>query len=103
RAPTDAANGEQAVVEAYARGETDESIEPTPVGGEARIRPLDSVVAFNFRPDRMRQLSRALAEPGFGERAASAEHLPGWSGRAGAPAIARYTTLTPDGQARRYP
>ena len=31
------------------------------------IRPGDSVIAFNFRPDRMRQLTRALAEPGFGE------------------------------------
>ena len=29
------------------------------------IRPGDSVLAFNFRPDRMRELSRALAEPGF--------------------------------------
>jgi 2,3-bisphosphoglycerate-independent phosphoglycerate mutase len=31
------------------------------VGGEARIRPGDSVLAFNFRPDRMRQ-SPELAE-----------------------------------------
>ena len=34
---------------------------------EARIRPGDSVFAFNFRPDRMRQITRALAEPGFAE------------------------------------
>ena len=52
---------------AYERGETDEFIEPTLVGEEARIRPGDSVICFNFRPDRMREITRALAEPGFGE------------------------------------
>src|SRR5439155_9624115 len=86
-------SGEQAVREAYARGETDEFIEPTLVGAEARIRPSDSLLAFNFRPDRMRQLTRALAEPGFGE-GPDAESLPGWSGRGGAPALARYATLS---------
>ncbi|HWX74848.1 MAG TPA: 2,3-bisphosphoglycerate-independent phosphoglycerate mutase [Solirubrobacteraceae bacterium] len=91
RAPYRADTGEQAVRDAYARGETDEFIEPTLVGAEARIRPEDSVLAFNFRPDRMRQLTRALAEPGFGE---GAEALPGWTGRGGAPPLARYATLT---------
>ena len=60
----------------------------------------DSVVAFNFRPDRMRQLSRALAEPGFGE---GAEALPGWGGRDGAPTVARYTTLTEYQEGWPYP
>lgn len=46
--------------EAYARDETDEFIPPTTVGAEARIRPGDTVIAFNFRPDRMRQLTTAL-------------------------------------------
>ncbi|HEY1458139.1 MAG TPA: 2,3-bisphosphoglycerate-independent phosphoglycerate mutase, partial [Solirubrobacteraceae bacterium] len=91
RAPHHARSGEQAVAEAYERGETDEFIQATLVGAEARIRPGDSVIAFNFRPDRMRQLTRALAEPGFGE---GAEDLPGWTGRDGAAPIARYTTLT---------
>jgi 2,3-bisphosphoglycerate-independent phosphoglycerate mutase len=91
-----AASGEEAVAEAYRRGETDEFIEPTLVGAEARIRPGDSVICFNFRPDRMRQLTRALAEPGFGETGHSAgeEELPGWSGRGGHAPIARWTTLT---------
>ncbi len=92
RAPHYADSGEQAVQDAYRRGETDEFIEPTLVGGEARIRPGDSVIAFNFRPDRMRQITRALSEPGFGE--GSPEELPGWTGRGGARALARYTTLT---------
>ena len=46
---------------AYARGETDEFITATTVGEEARIRPGDSVLAFNFRPDRMRELTAALS------------------------------------------
>ena len=89
-----AASAEQAVQDAYRRGETDEFIEPTLVAGEGAIRPGDSVIAFNFRPDRMRQITRALAEPGFGEGSEAGEELPGWRGRGGAPAISRYTTLT---------
>ena len=68
---------------AYERGETDEFIAPTRVGEEGAIRPGDSVIAFNFRPDRMRELSRALAEPACPE-----------IDRRGAPPVARYTTLT---------
>ena len=90
-APYRADSGAEAVRDAYDRDETDEFIEPTVVDGEARIRPQDSVLAFNFRPDRMRQLTRALAEPGFGE---TGEQLPGWQGRGGSPPVARYTTLT---------
>ena len=82
-APYRAESGADAVRDAYDRGETDEFIEPTVVDGEARIRPQDSVLAFNFRPDRMRQLTRALAEPGFGE---GGEELPGWEGRERRPA-----------------
>jgi len=52
---------------AYERDETDEFITPTLVGEEARIRSGDSVVGLNFRPDRMREITRALAEPGFDE------------------------------------
>jgi 2,3-bisphosphoglycerate-independent phosphoglycerate mutase len=60
--------GEAAVRAAYERDETDEFITPTTVGEEARIRPGDSVIAFNFRPDRMRQITRALAEDGRVDR-----------------------------------
>jgi 2,3-bisphosphoglycerate-independent phosphoglycerate mutase len=65
--PPPARSGEEAVRAAYERGETDEFIRPTLVGAEGRIRSGDSAVFFNFRPDRARQLTRALAEPGFGE------------------------------------
>src|SRR4051812_41281501 len=64
-APYRADSGEAAVRAAYERGETDEFIEPTLVGDEARIREGDSVVCFNFRPDRMRQLVAKLHEAGF--------------------------------------
>jgi 2,3-bisphosphoglycerate-independent phosphoglycerate mutase len=72
-----------AVRAAYARGETDEFVAPTRVGAEGAIRPGDSVIAFNFRPDRMRELSGALAAP----------ECPAID-RSGAPPVGRYTTLT---------
>jgi len=76
---------------AYGRGETDEFITPSAVGAEGAIRAQDSVLCFNFRPDRMREIVRALAEPGFGE---GAEDLPGWRGRGGASPVRRLATMT---------
>jgi 2,3-bisphosphoglycerate-independent phosphoglycerate mutase len=55
-----APSGEAAVRAGYEREETDEFIQPTLVGEEARIRPGDAVLFFNFRPDRARQLSEKL-------------------------------------------
>jgi len=81
-----------AVEAAYARGETDEFVTATTVGAEARIRPGDAVVAFNFRPDRMRELTRALAEPGFAE-----------VDRRGAPVVERYATMTEYQEEWTYP
>jgi 2,3-bisphosphoglycerate-independent phosphoglycerate mutase len=92
RAPYRAAGGEEAVRAAYERGETDEFVEPTLVGADTAIRPGDSVIAFNFRPDRMRQITRALAEPGFAE-----------VDRGGAEPGARYTTLTEYEEDWSYP
>jgi 2,3-bisphosphoglycerate-independent phosphoglycerate mutase len=67
RADHRADSGEAAVRAAYDRDETDEFITPTLVGEEARIRSGDSVIFFNFRPDRARQLTRALGEQDFDE------------------------------------
>jgi 2,3-bisphosphoglycerate-independent phosphoglycerate mutase len=78
--------------EAYARDETDEFITPTLVGEEARIRPGDSVVGLNFRPDRMREITRALAEPGFAE----------FDREAGEP-VERYTAMTEYEEGWPYP
>jgi 2,3-bisphosphoglycerate-independent phosphoglycerate mutase len=63
----DAGSGADAVRAAYERGETDEFVKATVVGEEARIRDGDAVLFFNFRPDRARELSRALGEPDFDE------------------------------------
>ena len=86
-----AQDGPAAAREAYARGETDEFITATTVGAEGRIRPGDSVFCFNFRPDRMRQLVRALADPRLQEED---EELPGWRGRDGAEPVRRLATMT---------
>lgn len=55
----------------YERGITDEFVEPIRIedeaGSSAQIREGDSVIFFNFRPDRARQITRALAVPGFNE------------------------------------
>jgi 2,3-bisphosphoglycerate-independent phosphoglycerate mutase len=67
RAEHRADTGEAAVRAAYERGETDEFVKPVLVGGEGRVRDGDAAVFFNFRPDRARQLTRALTEPGFDE------------------------------------
>jgi len=48
----------------YDAGVTDEFIEPIVIAGTPPIEPGDTVVFFNFRPDRGRQLSRALVEYG---------------------------------------
>jgi 2,3-bisphosphoglycerate-independent phosphoglycerate mutase len=84
RADHRAASGADAAREAYARDETDEFITPTSVGdADASIRPGDSVFAFNFRPDRMREITLALADPSFDE-----------IDRGGAPVVERYATMT---------
>ena len=58
-----------AIRAAYERGQTDEFIDPvvvvrdgTPV---APMRDGDALICFNFRSDRMRQILRALTDPGF--------------------------------------
>jgi 2,3-bisphosphoglycerate-independent phosphoglycerate mutase len=99
QAPHHADTAGAAVRAAYERGETDEFIEPTTVGEEGRIRAGDSVLCFNFRPDRVRQITRALAEPGFGE---GDEDLPGWRGRS-APPVAHYACLTEYVEGWPYP
>jgi 2,3-bisphosphoglycerate-independent phosphoglycerate mutase len=82
----------QAVGAAYQRGETDEFILPTRVGDEGSIRPGDSVISFNFRPDRVREITRALADAGCAEV----------DRREIAP-VARYTCLTEYDERWSYP
>ena len=54
-----------AVQASYDAGVTDEFIEPIVHAGTPRIEHGDSVIFFNFRPDRGRQLSRLLLDGGF--------------------------------------
>jgi 2,3-bisphosphoglycerate-independent phosphoglycerate mutase len=59
-----ATSGPEAVQQAYARDETDEFVKPIIV----TRRPIsdgDSIICFNFRPDRVRQISRALCQDDF--------------------------------------
>jgi len=54
-----------AITQAYARDEGDEFIRPTVIGSYAGMADGDAVVHMNFRADRARQLTRALALPDF--------------------------------------
>lgn len=62
-----AGNAVAAIQEAWKRGEGDEFIQPTLIGDaeSACIGPNEPVFFFNFRSDRMRQLSAAIAMPDF--------------------------------------
>ena len=60
---TQATDAVAAVEASYAAGVTDEFVEPV-VLGDARLRPEDALVFFNFRPDRARQLTERLLERG---------------------------------------
>lgn len=61
-------SGEQAVRASYERGVTDEFIEPVTIVDSrnepvALIRDDDSVIMYNFRADRAREITRALTDP----------------------------------------
>jgi 2,3-bisphosphoglycerate-independent phosphoglycerate mutase len=56
-----------AIEASYERDETDEFVKPTVIGDYDGVAPGDIGIFINFRPDRARQLTRALAEPGFDE------------------------------------
>jgi 2,3-bisphosphoglycerate-independent phosphoglycerate mutase len=61
----EAASVAAAVSEAYDLDEGDEFIQPTLVGEPLPMTPDDAAVHLNFRADRARQLSHALAQPSF--------------------------------------
>jgi 2,3-bisphosphoglycerate-independent phosphoglycerate mutase len=53
------------VQRSYDEGVTDEFIEPVVLEGRPRISKGDELILFNFRPDRMRQLTEKLLASGF--------------------------------------
>jgi 2,3-bisphosphoglycerate-independent phosphoglycerate mutase len=56
-----------AIAESYEREETDEFVKPTVIGDYDGAADGDVAFFINFRPDRARQMSRALADPDFDE------------------------------------
>lgn len=83
RADFDAPHALAALDAAYARGENDEFVQPTTIGGGWPVRDGDAVVFMNFRADRARQLTSAFVTPGFAGFA-----------RDRVPALAAFVTLT---------
>ncbi len=57
----------EGVEASYAGGETDEFVRPTVIGDYDGMADGDVAIHFNFRPDRARQLVRALGEREFDE------------------------------------
>ncbi len=54
----------EAVEKAYARDENDEFVKPSSTG-VATINDNDAVIMYNFRPDRAREITRALVDSDF--------------------------------------
>ena len=55
----------EAIKKSYANGVTDEFILPTVIDKDGMIQEGDSVIMFNFRPDRARQITRAFVDSEF--------------------------------------
>ncbi len=62
-----AGSAADAIEASYERGETDEFVKPTVIGDYDGAVAGDGAIFLNFRPDRARQMTRALSEPGFDE------------------------------------
>jgi 2,3-bisphosphoglycerate-independent phosphoglycerate mutase len=61
------ADAQNAVLESYGAGVFDEFVEPIVCDKTGLIADGDTVVFFNFRPDRAREITDALANPDFAE------------------------------------
>ncbi|HNY34226.1 MAG TPA: 2,3-bisphosphoglycerate-independent phosphoglycerate mutase [Methanothrix soehngenii] len=60
-------SAEEAVRKGYDRGENDEFIMPTVVDDKGMVDDGDSIIFFNFRPDRAREITRAFVDKDFQE------------------------------------
>lgn len=76
-----ASSATEAVTEAYQKGLTDEFIMPTVITKQGKplgvVHDEDAMIFFNFRPDRVRQLTKAFTDENFAEfpRKTSPERL----------------------------
>lgn len=57
-----AANSDEAIKASYAKDVTDEFVEPTSTNADpdSRIKDNDAIIFFNYRPDRAREITRAM-------------------------------------------
>ncbi len=55
----------KAMADSYANGVTDEFVVPVVVDKDGSIKENDSVIFFNFRPDRAREITRTLVDETF--------------------------------------
>jgi 2,3-bisphosphoglycerate-independent phosphoglycerate mutase len=60
-----ASSAREAVEKSYAAGKGDEFVEPHVIGERAPMADDDEVICFNFRADRARELTAAIALDGF--------------------------------------
>ena len=60
-----ASNAMEAIEKSYADDVTDEFVVPCVIKGGAPVASGDSVVFFNFRPDRAREITRTFVDPDF--------------------------------------
>ena len=58
-------SAERAMESSYEKGITDEFVVPCVIDGASPLKDGDSVIFFNFRADRARELTRALTEKDF--------------------------------------
>jgi 2,3-bisphosphoglycerate-independent phosphoglycerate mutase len=63
-----ARDAEQAIIESYNRNETDEFIKPYVINRRGLIDDNDSVIFFNLRSDRARQLAKVFVQKNFTKR-----------------------------------
>ena len=55
----------KAIGDSYENEVTDEFVLPTVIDKEGTVKPNDSIVFFNFRPDRAREITRTFVDPDF--------------------------------------
>ena len=55
----------KAIEDSYKNNVTDEFVVPVVIDDTERIKANDSVIFFNFRPDRARQITRSFVDPDF--------------------------------------
>ena len=64
-----ATSAKEAIEKSYAEDKNDEFVVPTVITENGKplsvVKPDDSVIFFNFRPDRAREITRAMCDPEF--------------------------------------